>query len=60
MDIETKRNDLPPYEQASYLHLVQIPCVNGKLEGFHLNKLQLTMSYIVTFQKHITENRDPM
>ena len=40
MDIETKRNDLPPYEQAIYLQLVQIPCVNGKLEGFHLNKLQ--------------------
>lgn len=38
-DILTERKDLPPYEQASYLLLIQIPDANCKLVDFHLNKL---------------------
>ena len=49
MDIETKRNDFPPCEQASYLHLVQIPCVNGRLVDFHLNKLQAEMNFLFSY-----------
>ena len=49
MDIETKRNDLTPCEQASYLHLVQIPSVNGKLVDFHQNKLQAEMNFLFSY-----------